>query len=1279
MKNYSQKLFLILISVLILSIQLSVAQRQMENLNRHVVAVRTSSSQVFISWSMLGTEYTSGATFNLYSGSSLIASNLSTTNYVHNTSSNGSYTVRAVINGSEQSVSPSASVMTSNYMQVALQIPSGGTTPSGESYTYSANDCSVGDLDGDGDYEIVLKWDPSNSKDNSQSGYTGNVYLDAYELNGTRLWRINLGINIRAGAHYTQFMVYDLDGDGKAEVACKTAPGTRSGTGSYLSRGPAASDNDASDYRNSSGYILSGPEYLTIFNGQTGAELTTVNYVPARGNVGDWGDTYGNRVDRFLACIAYLDGTRPSLVMCRGYYTRTVLAAWDWRNGNLTQRWVFDSNNSGYSSYAGQGNHNLSVADVDNDGRDEIVYGSMCVNDNGAGLWNSGLGHGDAMHVSDINTSRSGLEVWGIHEGTTTPGSALLDARTGQVLWQSANADVGRGVAADLTSSAGMECWGGTSGLRTSTNGSAGSAPASSNHLIWWDGDEYRELLDGTSITKYGGGTLLSASGCSSNNSTKSNPCLTADIFGDWREEAIWRTSDSHYLRIYTTTNTTNRRMYTLMHDPQYRLSIAWQNVAYNQPPHTGFFFGNGMSNPPNPNITLIGGTTPNNPPSVSITSPSNGTTYTAGANITINANASDNDGSISLVEFYQGSTKLGEDASSPYSYTWNNVSAGNYSLTARATDNQGATTTSSAVSITVNSSGGGTTITIQENQTGFCGVDGSVDNNNAGFTGDGFANTDNATGNGVDWKVNFSASGSYTFTFRYASTSDRPGRLIINGSTAISSISFPSTGSWTTWTTVTATTNVSAGTFDVRLEATGSSGLGNIDYIQVTGTTPSAASCSGTPTNNPPSVSITSPSNGASFTTGDNITINANASDNDGSVTLVEFYQGSTKLGQDASSPYSYTWSNVPQGNYSLTARATDNGGATTTSSAINISVNTSTCNPTSITPYLQINGGSWQQASSATLNVGDEIMFGPQPTSGGSWSWSGPNGFSASTREVTISNIQSNQAGTYVATYTNDCGAQSNQNFSVTVSGGGSPVTLTIQENTTGFCSVDGTVDNNNSGFTGSGFANTTNASGMGITWSVAVPSTGTYSLVWRHANGTTTDRPGRLMVDGSTVVSSVSLAGTGSWTTWTETSGTNVTLSAGTRLIRLEATTSNGLSNIDYISITGINPQPVNCTGLKSTNGTSISQSDGKIELYPNPLTGDQLEISLTLQKSSGVKAYVYNSLGDFVQFEDFGYFEAGKLIRSIHTSELKNGMYVILLQFEDGYKTASFVKQ
>nr|WP_186327967.1 rhamnogalacturonan lyase [Paenibacillus xylanexedens] len=580
----------------------------MEFLDRGVVAVKTGTG-VFVSWRLLGTEG-SNVSFNVYrDGTKVNASPITNSTNLQDASgtSSSKYTVRAVVSGTEQAASAAASVWGNNYLSVPLSVPAGGTTPDGVAYTYSANDASAGDLDGDGEYELIVKWDPSNAKDNSQSGYTGEVFIDAYKLNGTRLWRISLGKNIRAGAHYTQFMVYDLDGDGKAEVAMKTADGTKDGTGVVI--------GDASkDYRNSSGYVLSGPEFLTVFNGQTGKALSTVNYEPARGNVSDWGDNYGNRVDRFLAAIAYLDGERPSLVMARGYYTRSVLVAYNWRNGQLTKQWTFDSNTSGNSGYAGQGNHNLSVADVDGDGKDEIVYGAMAVDDNGKGLYTTGLHHGDAMHLSDLDPDRPGLEVFQVHETPSNAGVEFRDAGTGQLIWGvKTTKDIGRGMAADIDPRyKGAEVWADGS-LYTAKGQKLGTTlPSSTNFGIWWDGDLLRELLDSNRIDKwnYANSTtvnLLTASGVSSNNGTKSTPNLQADLFGDWREEVVWRTNDSSALRIYTTTAVTDKRIYTLMHDPVYRLGVAWQNVAYNQPPHTGFYLGEGMSTPPVPNIRYAG------------------------------------------------------------------------------------------------------------------------------------------------------------------------------------------------------------------------------------------------------------------------------------------------------------------------------------------------------------------------------------------------------------------------------------------------------------------------------------------------------------------------------------------------------------------------------------------------------------------------------------------------------------------------------------------------
>ncbi|WP_197088543.1 rhamnogalacturonan lyase [Rufibacter radiotolerans] len=590
------------------------AQRHVENLGRGVVAVRTNDSQVFVSWRVLGTDLPKVA-FNLYRGKlKLNQTPISgATNYLDNTTGNEVYTVRPVIEGKEQAASAPATVWTEPFKRLPLQRPANGTTPKGEEYSYSPNDCSVGDVDGDGEYEIIVKWDPSNTHDNSHRGYTGNVYLDAYKMDGTQLWRIDLGKNIRAGAHYTQYMVYDFDSDGKAELACKTADGTIDGAGTVIG-------DPLADYRNNFGYILSGPEYLTIFNGQTGASMATTNYVPGRGNVASWGDSYGNRVDRFLAGVGYFDGQRPSLVMSRGYYTRTVVAAWDWRNGQLTQRWIFDTNTPENRPYAGQGNHSLSINDVDRDGKDEVVYGSMTIDNNGTGLYSTGLGHGDALHVSDLDPNRPGLESWTAHESQGQyqgNGLWMRDAGTGEKLWGiPTTGDIGRAMTADIDPRhKGYEVWGAVRGGLYNAKGEVISTnkPRSMNFASWWDGDLQRELLDGTSIDKWGYANgnqirLLSAHtyGAERNNWTKSNPGLSADILGDWREEVIYRHNNNQELLIFTTTIPTPHRLYTFMHDTQYRTAIAWQNVGYNQPPHTSFYVGEGMSAPPTPAIALV-------------------------------------------------------------------------------------------------------------------------------------------------------------------------------------------------------------------------------------------------------------------------------------------------------------------------------------------------------------------------------------------------------------------------------------------------------------------------------------------------------------------------------------------------------------------------------------------------------------------------------------------------------------------------------------------------
>lgn len=599
------------------------AARQAEYLDRGVVALPAGNG-IFISWRMLGND-PANIGFNVYrNGSKITASPITnSTNFLDSSgTTSAAYTIRPVINGVEYAANAAKATWSNPYLAVNLNRPNGGTTPSGEAYTYSPNDLSVGDLDGDGQYEIVVKWDPSNAKDNSQSGYTGNVFIDAYEINGTQLWRIDLGRNIRAGAHYTQFMVYDLDGDGKAEVAMKTAPGTRDAAGTVL-----GGSNANTDYRNSSGYILSGPEYLTVFNGQTGVAMATTDYLPARGTVSSWGDNYGNRVDRFLAGVAYLDGTRPSLIMARGYYTRAVLVAWDWRNGQLTRRWTFDSNSSGNGAAAGQGAHSLTVGDVDQDGRDEIVYGAATINDNGSLLYSTGLGHGDALHLSDFLPSRPGLEVFMVHESPSSYGNhgvEMHDAKTGQIIWSfQGGGDIGRGVIMDIDPrTPGAESWASAGGINSASGSQiTSSKPASINFAAWWDGDLLREQLNNTMIDKWNYSTnsssrLLTAYnyGAASNNSTKATPGLSADLLGDWREEVIWRHENNSQLLIFSTNTITSHKLRTLMHDSQYRTAIAWQNVGYNQPPHTSFFLGDGMAIPPAPDL-YFAGTNPNGGP----------------------------------------------------------------------------------------------------------------------------------------------------------------------------------------------------------------------------------------------------------------------------------------------------------------------------------------------------------------------------------------------------------------------------------------------------------------------------------------------------------------------------------------------------------------------------------------------------------------------------------------------------------------------------------------
>lgn len=603
------------------------AARQMERLDRALVAVPLAAGQgIHVSWRLLRTD-AADLRFTLLRDGRLIkrigAKDASSVTDPAGTAQSR-YSLRDATGRTVATATPWAT----GYLPVPLDRPADRMTPDGERYSYTANDASVGDLDGDGRYEIIVKWYPSIAKDNAFGGYTGETLLDAYTLDGKRLWRIDLGRNIRSGAHYTQFMVFDLDGDGRAEVAMKTADGTIDGAGKTI--GDASADwrehdgeapqadrtgatvlPDGRKVARLKGRILRGPEYLTLFDGMTGKALATAPYAPSRGPSGDnpaaeemsasWGDAYGNRSERYLASVAMLDGQRASLIFARGYYGRSTIAAWDWRDGKLTQRWLFDSAAPGNGDYGGQGNHQMSVADVDGDGRDEIFYGSMVVDDDGRGLWSARLFHGDAMHVSDLDPARPGLEKFGVHEDMRSNGNigaAMLDARTGERLWtKPADRDTGRGIAVDIDPRhPGAEAWASNSPDLWDAKGNVipGGHPRAANFAIWWDGDGLRELLDGTRIGKWDWRAsrelpLLTPDAVEPNNGTKQNPALSADIVGDWREELLVRSSDSSELRLYTTPWPTAIRLATLMHDPVYRLGIAWQNSAYNQPPHLSF------------------------------------------------------------------------------------------------------------------------------------------------------------------------------------------------------------------------------------------------------------------------------------------------------------------------------------------------------------------------------------------------------------------------------------------------------------------------------------------------------------------------------------------------------------------------------------------------------------------------------------------------------------------------------------------------------------------
>lgn len=750
-----------------------ISGKQMEKLDRGLVAVKTGDG-VYVSWRMWGNEPKSTG-YNLYRNGQKITNTPITTktNYVdRGAAQNSTYSVRAVNNGTEGSASKEVGVWAQQYHAIDLTPPPTDRIPSGESYSYSPGDASVGDVDGDGEYEIILKWDPSNQKDSSQFGYTGKVFIDAYKMSGQRLWRVDLGPNIRAGAHDTQFMVYDFDGDGKAEMAVRTSDGARDSAGTLIGQ-------DNQDHY-VSGHIGTGPEYLTMFNGETGIAMASTTYPNERGRLADWGgNNLGrqlNRSNRFLAGVAYVNGETPSMIWARGYYDyngvgQTKIAAVDWKDGQFITRWDFLAKTPGGPNpeYVYQGAHSLSIADVDGDGRDEVVYGAATIDDDGTGLYSTRLCHGDALHVTDIDLSNPGLEVFMVHESASCYGDhgvEVHDGATGNILystWSSATCgtrcDVGRGVAADVNPDhPGVEVFGSSGGTLTADGRILDGRPGT-NFAIWWDGDLLRELMSGTTIDKWDhrasrNNRIFDADavfGGASNNGSKATPALSADILGDWREEIIMRNKNNRQLIIATTTTPSDHRIYTLMHDSQYRVAIAWQNVAYNQPPHPGFFLGYNMPDAPTPNM------------------------HYAGERI--------------------------EAPSEPI-------------------------------------------LEVQENAAGFCSVTGVIENTNGGFTGAaGYANSDNAEGANVTWALNVPKADDYLISIRYAGASDRAASIAVNG-TPGPTLGFASTTTWTNWQTETVKVRLTAGNNLLSLTANSVDGLANIDRLSVWHTGVLAGNC---------------------------------------------------------------------------------------------------------------------------------------------------------------------------------------------------------------------------------------------------------------------------------------------------------------------------------------------------------------------------------------------------------------------------------------------------
>ncbi len=584
------------------------AQRPMERLGRGLIA-RKVSNGVYVNWRITSDEWYN-TSYKLYRNGTLIheTGTDGASNYLDASGSTGAaYTVTAVKNGVESI--PSAQViptLTADYFDIPMrQLPAGKTG-------YTLNDATAADLDGDGEYEIIVK---RINKDWSIEN-TNYSYFEAYKLDGTFLWSIDVGPNIMDDVEIN-IAAFDLDGDGKAEVFMRTSEGTIFGDGTKI--GDINKDGRTNYRAGWSQYIFEGPEFLSLIDGETGKEIDRVDFIPRTFNGRSFEDIWGaadggHRCSKYFFGAPYLDGEKPSLFIGRGIYTRTVMRTYDVVNKKLAFRWEFNTDDPGNGSYAYKGNHNYTIADVDGDGRDEIVWGQMCVDDNGKGLYATNHGHGDAMHVGDLDPYRKGIEVFSCLEGAPEYGVLFRDGKSGETLLHYIRGkDCGRCCAANITDSyKGAELWGGGIGYSTGNQAIVNHFGTAENYVIYWDGDLLREMCDHSNFTEargtgdgniykfYGYGDvrpLLQADALSCNY-TKGTPCLQADLFGDWREEVIWRRPDDAALRVYITPYETTQRIYTLMHDHQYRQAICWQMCGYNQPPHLSYYLGSEFPTP---------------------------------------------------------------------------------------------------------------------------------------------------------------------------------------------------------------------------------------------------------------------------------------------------------------------------------------------------------------------------------------------------------------------------------------------------------------------------------------------------------------------------------------------------------------------------------------------------------------------------------------------------------------------------------------------------------